>query len=160
MSGAPHVPIFGNKITGQNYIERPGAYAVIQDDQGRFATLRIGTALFLPGGGSLLGETPQATLHREVMEECGRAIQIGQAIGEAMEYLYAPKHGVYYQIHSTFFNARFVDGDVLQHEEKHTFAWLSAMESMKHFQRPSQAWAIEQFVNNPDRHSGKLQESC
>jgi len=156
MNSAPYVPIFGSKIAGQNYIERPGAYAVIQDEHGRFATLRIGTALFLPGGGSLPGETPEVTLQREVMEECGRAIKISREIGEAIEYLYAPKHGVYYQIHSTFFNARFVDGEVLQHEEKHTFAWLSAIESRQHFQRPSQAWAIEQFVNNTDRRSGTL----
>ena len=147
MNGASHVPIFGNKIAGQTYIERPGAYAVIQDDYGRFATLRIGAAIFLPGGGSLLDETPQATLHREVMEECGRVIQIGREIGKAMEYIYASKHGVYYQIQSTFFNATFMDGDVLQHEEKHIFAWLSAIEAMQHFQRPSQAWAVQQFVN-------------
>jgi 8-oxo-dGTP diphosphatase len=150
MNGESGVPIFGNKIAGQNYIERPGAYAIIQDDHGRFATLRIGTALFLPGGGSLPGETPQATLQREVMEECGREIQIGREIGEAIEYLYAPKHGVYYHIQSTFFHAMFMDGEVLQHEEKHIFAWLSAIEAMQHFQRPSQAWAVQQFINNTD----------
>lgn len=153
MDGVSGVPVFGNKIVGQSYIERPGAYAVIQDDDGLIATVRVETAFFLPGGGSLLGETPQETLHREVMEECGRGIQICREIGEAMEYLYAPKHGVYYQIHSTFFNALFTHGEVLEHEEKHTLVWLSTIEATKRLQRPGQAWAVQHFLKATDRLS-------
>lgn len=142
MNNSSPIPIFGEKLVGQNYIERPGAYAVIRDVHKRIATLRAGTAFFLPGGGSLAGETPQVTLHREIMEECGRAIQIGPELGRAIEYIYAEKESVYYQIRSTFFEAMFMEGQVLPSENDRMVVWLSAPEAIRHLRRKSQAWAV------------------
>jgi 8-oxo-dGTP diphosphatase len=158
MNDASHFPIFGKKVAGQTYFERPGAYAVIQDVHWRIATLRVGRAFFLPGGGSAPDETPQVTLHREIMEECGRAIQIGPEVGKAIEYIYAKKQGVYYHICSTFFKAMFMDGEVAPHEEDHMLVWLSASEAIQHLQRQSQVWAVQQLVSNTDWFSGTSQE--
>ncbi|HLO14522.1 MAG TPA: NUDIX domain-containing protein [Anaerolineales bacterium] len=146
MNDASRIPIFGKKVASQTYFERPGAYAVIQDNYGRIATLRVETTFFLPGGGSAPDETPQATLHREIMEECGRLIQIGSELGKAIEYIYAKKQGVYYQICSTFFEAMFMDGEVVPHEEKHILVWLSASQAIQHLQRQAQVWAVRQLL--------------
>ena len=148
MNNASSLPIFGEKLAGHTYLERPGAYAVIRDAYHRIATVRVGTAFFLPGGGSAPDETPQVTLHREVLEECGRIIQIGPELGKTMEYLYAQKEGMYYRIRSTFFEAMFMDGEVAPHEEKHILIWLSAAEAIQHLQRQSQAWVVQQFVSS------------
>ena len=147
MNNSLRVPIFGDKLAGQTYIERPGAYAVIRDAWQRIATLRVGSGFFLPGGGSEPGETPQVTLHRELMEECGCAIRIGKELGKAIEYMYARDEGVYYQICSTFFAARFLDSPVEHPQNPHTLVWLPAAEATRQLQRHSQAWAVQQPVS-------------
>jgi 8-oxo-dGTP diphosphatase len=151
--------MFGDKPEGQTYIERPGAYAVIRDAQQRIATLRVGTACFLPGGGISPNETPQETLHREIMEECGRAIQIGPELGKAIDYIHAENEGVYYQILSTFFEATFMDGQVEPPEDDHLLVWLSASDAIQNLQRQSQAWAVQQLVSSTDEFPGASRES-
>ena len=159
MNDLSSIPMFGGKLVGQTYIERPGAYAVIRNAQQHIATLRLGTAFFLPGGGSMPGETPQDTLHREIMEECGRAIQIGPTLGKAIEYIYAKDEGVYYRLYSTFFEAMFMDSQVEYSEENHMLVWLSASEAIQRLQRQSQAWAVQQLVNSTDGFPGAPRES-
>ena len=143
-------PVFGEKIADQTYVERPGAYAVIQNARRHIATLRVGTAYFLPGGGTEPAETPQVTLHREVMEECGRAIRIGKALGKTSEYMYAGDEGVYYWIRSTFFEARFLRRRAQGHEDNHVLVWLSAADAIQRLRRRSQVWAVQQLASSTD----------
>ncbi len=159
MNDSSRIPIFGEKLAGQTYIERPGAYALIRDGRQSIATLRVGIAFFLPGGGIAPNETPQETLHREMMEECGRAIQIGPELGKAMEYIYARNERVYYQLRSTFFEAMFIDGQVGLLENDHLLVWLSASEAIQQLQRQSQAWAVQQLVSITNEFPGAPQES-
>jgi 8-oxo-dGTP diphosphatase len=159
MNNLSNIPIFGNKLAGQTYIERPGAYALIRDAQLRIATLRVGTVFFLPGGGGESDETPQVTLHREIMEECGRAVQIGPELGKAIEYIYAKNEGVHYQIGSSFFEAMFLDGPANDMEDNHILVWLSASEAIQHLHRQSQVWAVQQLINCIDSLSGASRES-
>jgi 8-oxo-dGTP diphosphatase len=154
MNNSSIIPIFGDKLAGQTYIERPGAYAIIRDAQLRIATLRVGTIFFLPGGGSESDETPQVTLQREIMEECGRAIEIGPELGKAIEYIYARNEGVYYQIRSTFFEAMFMEGQVNPMEDNHRLVWLSMSDAIQHLHRQSQVWAVRQLVSSTDRFPG------
>lgn len=147
MNDFSSIPVFGDKMVGKTYIERPGAYAVIRNARQQIAVLLAGPAFFLPGGGSAPGERPQITLHREIMEECGRAIQIGPELGKALEYIYARNEGLDYLIQSTFFEAMFMDGQVRQPEDNHLLVWLSASEAIQRLQRQSQAWAVQQLVS-------------
>lgn len=158
MNISSSIPIFGDKLAGHSYIERPGAYAVIRDAELWIATLRVGTVFFLPGGGSGTDETPQDTLHREIMEECGRAIQIGPELGNAIEYIHAKNEGVYYQIRSTFFEGMFLDGQANPMEDNHILVWMSVSEAIQHLQRQSQAWAVQQLVGRMDSFSAASQE--
>jgi 8-oxo-dGTP diphosphatase len=122
-------PVYGSQNKGQfQYI----------------AALRVGSAYFLPGGGSLPGETPEATLRREILEECGRAVNVGQALGEAIEYIHAKSDGVYYEITSTFFTAAFLDGQEEPLEKDHELVWLTVAEAAERLQRLGQAWAVRQ----------------
>ena len=147
MKNSSTIPIFGQKLAGQAYIERPGAYAVIQGGHYSIATLCVGTAFFLPGGGSESDETPQVTLQREIMEECGRTIRIGPELGRAVEYIYAKNENAYYQIRSTFFESMFLDGQVRLMEGNHVLVWLSMTEAIQRLHRQSQAWAVQQLLS-------------
>lgn len=159
MNHSPGIPVFGDKLVGQTYIERSGVYAVIRDARHRIAALRVGTVFFLPGGGSEPGETPQGTLHREMMEECGCAIRILTELGQATEYIYARNEGVYYQIRSTFFEAMFIDSQVQHVTDDHMLVWLSAAEAIRSLQRQSQAWAVGQLFNGTNGFPGTSRES-
>jgi 8-oxo-dGTP diphosphatase len=148
MKDSSTIPIFGDKLAGQTYVERPGAYALIRGAQLSIATLRVGTIFFLPGGGKEVDETPQVTLHREIMEECGRGIRIGPELGRAIEYIYAGKEGAHYLIRSTFFEAVFLGDQTSPIEDDHVLVWLSMTEAIQRLHRQSQAWAVQQLVSH------------
>ena len=65
---------------GQIYRRRPGVYAVLLDKGALLATHQADPLpeYQLPGGGIDRGEHPIAALHREVMEETGLTVAVGQ----------------------------------------------------------------------------------
>ena len=66
--------IFGSKEPHVQYAERRAAYVVIADGE-KVATVNPRREYFLPGGGSLSGETPEETIAREVREELARGVR-------------------------------------------------------------------------------------
>src|SRR5215475_4773817 len=91
------VPIFGTRIPGAIYRRRPSAYALVRDDAGHFAVVRTPVACYLPGGGMEAGETPDETIIREGLEECGFVLKPGAQIGRAMEICYSREEGEYFE---------------------------------------------------------------
>jgi 8-oxo-dGTP pyrophosphatase MutT (NUDIX family) len=87
------------------YQDRPAAYAVITGEAGTIAAVQSRRWYFLPGGGALSRETPEATLEREVREELARSIRIIRRIGEAVQYFAAD--GQHYRMQAVFFAAEF-----------------------------------------------------
>ena len=73
MSSGERAPIleFGTKQDGIDYIDRPGAYAVIENNEGQIAVIEAGNGYFLPGGGIDTGESDVDALKREILEEIG-----------------------------------------------------------------------------------------
>jgi 8-oxo-dGTP diphosphatase len=100
------IPKFGSKIEGINYVDRPGAYAVIENHDQRIAVIETSYGFFLPGGGIEPGETEIEALKREVLEEIGFRISVGEVIGAAVEYIKASKEGMCYQIRSKFYKVQ------------------------------------------------------
>lgn len=71
-----------------NYRLRIAPRAVVFDSQNKVAVLYVGKFNYykLPGGGQDEGETLEQALRRECQEEIGCAIEIGQKIGQILEY--------------------------------------------------------------------------
>ena len=88
------------------YTPRPAAYGVIQDSQGSFACVEEASGLFLPGGGAQGIEAPEATVVREVREECAFEVSRLERIGFA-EQFFISRDGLAYQLQATFFRAVF-----------------------------------------------------
>ncbi len=139
------IRVFGREIAGKQYVPRPGAYAVILDGR-RLAVIRTAGGYFLPGGGCDDGEAPVAALRREVREECGREVEAGQMIGEAVEYLFAEAEGRYYRIDATFFEGTLGDQVAEASEPDHVLMWLEAGRAIGLLARKGQAWAVQRVI--------------
>lgn len=121
-------PQFGSFDPEVEYRRRPGVYAVIFDEHGRFASAKGLKAFFLPGGGIEDGESREEALAREVREECAREIEIGKFLGSAIQY-YSAKDGVHWEFHCSYFAARF--GALLDNKPEHELFWLELSEDDK-----------------------------
>jgi 8-oxo-dGTP pyrophosphatase MutT (NUDIX family) len=131
---------FGSPAPGVTYVHRPAAYAVITTGEGRVAVVKGKCGYFLPGGGSLPGEAPEATVRREVGEELGRSIRIVGGLGEAIEYFSTAEQ--HFKMEAVFFAAEFADEPSGQGE--HELHWLDLSSAEAAFFHQSHAWAIRQ----------------
>jgi 8-oxo-dGTP pyrophosphatase MutT (NUDIX family) len=134
---------FGARREGVKYTERPAAYAVVGGPNGTVAAVRGASGLmFLPGGGSRPGETPEETVVREVREELARSVRLVSKIGEATEFFYAADDDCHYQMLGMFFLAEFPDEPSGQGE--HELFWLPLAGAAGAFFLGSHTWAARQ----------------
>jgi 8-oxo-dGTP diphosphatase len=142
----PTPPEFGTRLDGIAYIERPGVYAVIENDQAQIAVIETGTGYFLPGGGIDPGETEMDALQREIMDEMGYQVSILAEIGEAVEYIQARAEKMYYRIHGKFYIVQCDSKTGEATEKDHRLIWLSAGDAIRVLKRQSQVWAVQHMA--------------
>jgi 8-oxo-dGTP diphosphatase len=129
---------------------RPSAYGVVVDENGFVAVVRTPTGFHLPGGGSDDGETPDATVMREVREETGLAVHIGEWRRVAIEHVSSVAEQAQFEKRNTFCEARItaiVGNDV---EPDHELFWLPATEAAERLTPLSHRWAVSEWnVRHP-----------
>jgi 8-oxo-dGTP diphosphatase len=141
------IPEFGEKVSGQDYIDRPGAYAVIPNAKGEIAIMKVGDSYWLPGGGIDAGETVVDAMVREAQEEMGYIVEIVRSLGKANQYLYGKPAKIYQRKCGTFFEVKIIGGDGMGAEHGHELVWLTPTDALpKLFE--SQAWAVQQYINH------------
>jgi|GEM_PF-391866 len=139
----PPIPQLGEKLDGIHYINRPGVYALIRDDEARLAVVRVNDGYFLPGGGIDPGETYAEALAREVLEETGCRVSLWEKAGEAVEYIQSFDGRKHFHVHATFVWAQ-IEGKVAEKvEDDHELLWLSPAEALERLERPSHIWAVQ-----------------
>ena len=74
------VPTFGVADTTLPHVIRPSAYALIAGSPGQLAIVHTPAGVYLPGGGIMGAESPEATVCREAQEECGLAIRLAHGV--------------------------------------------------------------------------------
>ncbi len=132
--------IFGSIISGINYQERPAAYAVIMEVDGRIAAVKGKSGYFLPGGGSLTDEAPEETITREVREELARDVEITEKIGEVTQYFSVGDE--HYRMKAVFYKAAFTSEQ--QGEAEHDLYWLNEKDVADGFFHECHKWAVYQ----------------
>ena len=95
--------IFGEKQAGASYRTRPGAY-LIAVSGAQIASIRTPKGFFLPGGGVEPGETHEACILRECLEETGFLVQVGELLGSAESYLMHEKIGAFHPVQHYYGN--------------------------------------------------------
>jgi hypothetical protein len=95
---------FGIREAGTVYTERRAVYGVVLGVGGTVAAVRGPSGRFwLPGGGSLPGESAEDTLTREVREELARGVHLIHRIGEATQLFHAADEDRHYRMLAVFF---------------------------------------------------------
>lgn len=136
---------FGTPVDGSAPMHRAAAYAVVLDRESRVLLVRGKRALFLPGGGSRTGESPEATVVREVREEVGCNVTLRSHLGRVVQRFVAD--GVPYRGHFDFFAASLNGGNVGPAE--HEVLWLPTSEVAGSLFHESHEWAIERASVSP-----------
>jgi 8-oxo-dGTP pyrophosphatase MutT (NUDIX family) len=83
--------LFGEtiRLPAERLIFRPSAYAItLHEEHVLLLNMRSTGKLFLPGGGSEVGERLEEALHREVREETGLEIEIERFVAFKEDFFY------------------------------------------------------------------------
>lgn len=129
---------------GIRYEERPGAYGVLLDGDGRVGVMESSGVLYLPGGGIEAGERWDDALRRELLEEAGLQAGALELLGHGLDHTEVPGTSRGYRIPSTF--ARIHDPPaVAEPLETHlALRWLPPAEAAKGLRhRPAQRYFVE-----------------
>lgn len=132
---------FGKKITGINYTDRPGAYAVIFDERNQIAVMKTPRGYFLPGGGTD-GEDPALALIREIREETGMGVRILKEIGIASQFIYTVGNAEGLYKIGTFFTAALTGKVSEPSESDHDLLWLPVNKAHDILTHDFQKWAL------------------
>lgn len=138
---------FGTKLKNKRYAQRPGAYAVILNEEGLVGVVKNPKGYFLLGGGIEGGETPEQALHRECKEEIGMSLRIERKIGVATQHLYVPEIDLYLSKEGHFYEATLLTLVDENSEDNHEFHWLSVSEALEKLHHQSHRWALEEHLS-------------
>ncbi len=116
----------------QQYIARPGAYAILPRDGRILATFQEAPhfEFQLPGGGIDAGEHPIAALHREVFEETGWRIGTPRKLGMFRRFVYMPEYDMHAEKLCHIYMARPILRLGPPSEEGHEAVWLDPIEAI------------------------------
>ena len=137
---------FGEKLDGVEYIELPGARAIIRNAEGKFAFVDVNGQYFLPGGGLEAGETPEQAVIRECIEEIGARVTVGRKIGTAGDYVFGRKEQKYFHKVADFFEATIEKMEGTGIEADHKLVWRTLEEARTFIKQKAQEWAIQQLL--------------
>ncbi len=140
------IPEFGTKQDGVDYIDRPGVYALIENNDRQIAVIKTSNGYFLPGGGIDIGESDIEALRREVVEETGYQVSILREIGAAVDYIAVEGEGKHYQIRSRFYRVQLRSKVGNGIEKDHRLVWLLLEDAMKLLKRQSQVWILQSMI--------------
>ena len=138
--------VFGEIKEGIEYAKRLGSYGVIITN-GRIGVIKASgyDSYFLTGGGIEDGENEKETLRREAAEEIGFLIEIGEKIGEAIEYFFSKAEKKYVAKECHFYRVSLVKE--AEEKGKHELVWITKDEIGK-MHHECYKWMVEKELQS------------
>ena len=127
---------FGTPLGGKSSIDRPGVYALAVVD-GLILVVETPAGWFLPGGGVMEGESPEAALRREVEEETGNGIATLHHLGAACQFVGERINKV-----ETFFTVVLDGQGRSRAEPDYRPRWVDMEDAIRGLKEEAQAWAV------------------
>lgn len=140
-------PSFGEKSEKLKYKKRLGAYIIVSRNDGTEIVLvqAPNKAYFLPGGEIEQGETREIAIHREMIEELGVEVAIGEYLGQADEYFHSRHRNTDYYNPGYFFVADSWRQVCDPLEKTNSIHWVSVEEGIELLKRGSHKWAVKKW---------------
>ncbi|MBP2098020.1 NUDIX hydrolase [Enterococcus rivorum] len=142
-----NIPTFGEKTKNLNYKKRIGAYIIVSKNNHNEIVLvqAPNGAYFLPGGEIEAGETREEAIDREMIEELGVEVTIGEYLGQADEYFHSRHRQSDYYNPGYFFVADDWKQICEPLEKTNTLKWVSVNDGIELLKRGSHKWAVKQW---------------
>ncbi len=132
----------------KRYIHRPGVYAVLPSHGDLLLThqSRPEPEFQLPGGGIDPGESPQAALFREVMEETGWSIARPRRLGAYRRFTFMPEYDIWAEKICHIYIAHPVRPLRPPSEPDHTALWMPADVAVRHLASAGDAAFVKKML--------------
>lgn len=134
--------VFGEKAPVP-YYDRKGAYLIPVKDN-KIAVVKTPKGLFFLGGGIENGETDEACIRRECLEEAGVEVTIGEKICSAETFTTHPRLGPFHPI-QTYYAGEILKQVQAPLEKDHTLLICSFRELDGKLFAEMQNWALRKF---------------
>lgn len=128
-----------------NYSYRPGAYGILTRE-GQVGVVKAPLGYFLIGGGIEPGETDEACLIREGLEEAGCMLSVGEFLETVDEYVVVKGTEMAYHKRITAYRTEIVSCGHAQLETDHQLIWMDKAEAIEVMYLKGQAYLIETYV--------------
>ena len=136
----------GSKEENVEYRKRPGAYAIIvNNDDDKVGIVTDGEDYFYLGGGIENGETKLEALKREMIEEAGYSIKNIKEFEEVGSHIFAEDKG-YLEIIASVYIAEFDKKIAEPIEKDHKVLWVTPEEYVSKMFREWQRYIMERFI--------------
>ena len=154
-TAAPHY-VFGERDRDTDYYDRPGAYLLALRD-GKLAVVQTKRGYFLPGGGLEDGESDADCILREMLEETGRAAEVGAFLCSAEHYTTHDTKGPFHPI-QRYYTGTVGDRIAPPQEPDISFHWLPLEEIRGNFYSVMQNRALEMWIEKQGGISDNIKE--
>jgi 8-oxo-dGTP pyrophosphatase MutT (NUDIX family) len=143
MSSSADADVYGERVDGIVYVERPGVYAIITDGEGRVLVVDENDSLGLPGGGIDQGEAVDEALRRELDEETGLG-PVGWRYLDVARQLVQASDGPFEKI-ERFYR---VEVERPVGDLPDGVSWLPIGDAIDQLTEEAQRWAVQQYGNS------------
>ena len=137
---------FGKILPGITYVERPGAYAFIQNEREEIALIRTNFGFFLPGGGLDPGEDELTGLGRELREEIGYEVINAIYLMRAAQYHWSEFYQSHFKKIGAFFEVEAKAPVKNMCAPDHDLIWMPTERAAAELSQEFQRWAAEEYL--------------
>ena len=139
-----NIPQFGQALAISK--DRPSAYAVIMNNDGKLLAVKVKNRYHLPGGGIDANENAETAVRREIVEETGYHVDQLTYLGRANQFLVTQDLGPLNKLGQYYVG---VCTDVQKEgsgEEDHEVCWIDPQEFLDSTAHEFHRWAVTQML--------------